>query len=62
MFDQMGSDVKEACSSEKGDRERRNKGAFCLYESRLDNAKDSHYRCWIGIDLRTGEGQARVSC
>lgn len=62
LFDQMGPDVKEACSSEKGDRERRNKGAVCLYETRLDSPTDSHYRCWIGIDLRTGNGAARVPC
>ena len=62
LFDQMGPDVKEACSSEKGDRERRNKGAVCLYETRLDDPNDSHYRCWIGIDLRTGDGSARVPC
>lgn len=62
LFDQIGPDTKETCSSEKGDRERRNKGAYCLYHARLENPTDSHYRCWIGIDLRTGEGQVRTSC
>ena len=62
LFDQMGPDVKEACSSEKGDRERRNKGAVCLYEAHLAAPGDSQYPCWIGIDLRTGDGSARVPC
>jgi hypothetical protein len=63
LFDQIGPDVKDSCSvSEKGDRERRKKGALCLYETRLDSPTDSHYRCWIGIDLRTGEADVRVSC
>lgn len=62
LFDQMGPDVKDSCSTEQGDRERRNKGAVCLYETRLDSPTDSHYRCWIGIDILTGAGSARVSC
>jgi hypothetical protein len=63
LFDQIGPDLKDSCgASDKGDRERRKKGALCLYETRLDSPTDSHYRCWIGIDLRTGEGDVRVSC
>jgi hypothetical protein len=62
MFDMLGPDAKEACGDAKGGRERRKKGVFCTYTARLENAKNSHYRCWIGIDLRTGEGQVRTSC
>jgi hypothetical protein len=63
LFEQIGPDLKDGCGvSEKGDRERRKKGALCLYETRLDSPTDSHYRCWIGIDLRTGEGDVRTSC
>lgn len=63
LFDQIGPDVKDTCvASNKGDRERRKKGALCLYETQLDSPTDSHYRCWIGIDLRAGEGDVRVSC
>lgn len=63
LFDQIGPDVKEGCAiTNKGDRERRRKGAVCLYETQLDSPTDSHYRCWIGIDLRNGEGDVRVSC
>jgi hypothetical protein len=62
LFDQLGPDVKETCSDATGDRERRNKAAVCTYTARLENPQNSHYRCWIGIDLRTGAGSARVSC
>lgn len=63
LFDQIGPDVKDRCGpTNTGDRERRKKGAVCLYETQLDSPTDSHYRCWIGIDLRTGEGDVRVPC
>ena len=62
LFDQIGPDTKEACGQEQSDRERRNKGVLCQYSARLDGPSDSHYRCWIGIDLRTGAGQVRTSC
>ncbi|WP_374580069.1 hypothetical protein [Pseudoduganella sp.] len=62
VFDQIGPDAKVKCSSETRDRERRNKGVSCTYTARLDHQKDFHYRCWIGINLRSGEGDVRVSC
>lgn len=62
VFDQMGPDAKLQCSTEKGDRERRNKGALCTYTAKLGAPSESHYRCWIGVDLRTGEGNQGVSC
>lgn len=62
VFDQMGADAKVQCSAEKGDRERRNKGAVCTYTAKLTSVGDFHYRCWIGINLRTGEGDQGVSC
>lgn len=62
VFDQMGPDAKVRCSSEDGDRERRNKGALCSYSAKLNSPADSHYRCWIGINLRTGEGSQGISC
>jgi hypothetical protein len=63
LFDQIGPDLKDSCGiSDTGDRERRKKGVLCLYETQLDSPTDSHYRCWIGIDLRTGAGDVRVSC
>ena len=62
VFDQMGPDAKVRCSFEKGDRERRNKGALCTYTAKMSNAGESHYRCWIGVDLKTGDGKQGVSC
>lgn len=62
LFEQIGPDVKPVCDDAKGYRERRKKGAFCTYTARLENPANAHYRCWIGIDLRTGEGDVRVPC
>lgn len=62
VFDRIGPDAKVTCSSEKGDRERRNKGVSCTYAAQLNDPKESHYRCWIGINLRTGDGDVRISC
>lgn len=63
VFEQIGPDVEPVCESgEKGYRVREKKGIYCSYTPRLENPKNSHYRCWIGIDLRTGEGDVRVSC
>ena len=62
VFDQIGPDAKVKCSSEQGDRERSKKGVSCIYTAKLSNPKDSHYTCWVGINLRTGDGDVRVSC
>lgn len=62
VFDQIGPDVKPVCDDAKGYRERRKKGVYCSYTAHLENPQNSHYRCWVGINLRTGEGDVRVSC
>jgi hypothetical protein len=62
VFDQIGPDAKVKCSSEKLDRERSKKGVSCIYTAQLSDPKDFHYSCWIGINLRTGNGDVRVSC
>ncbi len=62
VFEQIGPDVQPTCSDEKGYRVREKKGVYCSYTPRLENPKNSRYRCWIGINLRTGEGDVRVSC
>jgi hypothetical protein len=62
VFEQIGPDVEPVCSDQKGYRVREKKGVYCSYTPRLENPKNSHYRCWIGINLRTGEGDVRVSC
>lgn len=63
LFEQIGPDVKNSCGvTDQGDRRRKKKGILCLYETQLDGPGDSHYRCWIGIDLNTGDGDVRVPC
>lgn len=62
VFEQIGPDVKPVCDDAKGNRVREKKGVYCSYTARLENPKNPHYRCWIGINLRTGEGDVRVSC
>lgn len=62
VFEQIGPDIKPVCNDEKGYRVREKKGVYCSYTARLENSANSHYRCWIGINLRTGEGDVRVSC
>lgn len=62
VFDQIGPDAKIKCSPEKRDRERRKKGVSCIYTAQLNDPKDFHYTCWIGVNLRTGDGDVRVSC
>ena len=62
VFDQIGPDAEVKCSSEKLDRARSKKGISCIYTAQLNNPKDFHYTCWIGINLRTGDGDARVRC
>ena len=62
VFEQIGPDVKPVCSDAQGYRVREKKGVYCSYTPRLENPKNSHYRCWIGINLLTGEGDVRVGC
>jgi hypothetical protein len=62
VFDQIGPDAKVKCSSEKGDRERRKNGVSCVYTAHLNDPRDFHYTCWVGINLRTGDGDVRISC
>lgn len=62
VFDSIGPDVAGTCSGEQGDRVRDKKGVHCSYSARLDDPKDTHYRCWIGVNLRTGDTVGTVSC
>jgi hypothetical protein len=62
VFDSIGPDLPETCSGEKGDRMRDKKGVHCSYSAKLDDPKDTHYRCWIGVNLRTGDSVGTISC
>jgi hypothetical protein len=62
IFDSIGPDERDMCSTAKGDRER-NKGAVqCMYTAKDAYDPTVSYRCWIGVDLRSGKGIPTVSC
>ncbi|TFW28532.1 hypothetical protein E4O92_21125 [Massilia horti] len=62
IFDSIGPDLPETCSGETGDRMRDKQGIHCSYTAEHKGTKDGPYRCWIGLDLRTGESVGTVSC
>lgn len=49
IFDSIGPDIKAACTTGKGERERRKDRVWCFYLPR------SGYECYFGFDLRTGK-------
>jgi hypothetical protein len=56
MFTSMPPDFKPTCSGEKGDRDRRKGNLYCT----CHNGKE--YRCFIGLNLRTGKSIGAGSC
>lgn len=56
LFDQIGPDVKDACSSDPNYRERRKGHLDCSY------TKENGYQCFLGIDLRTGKSTHGSIC
>jgi hypothetical protein len=62
IFDSIGPDYPETCSDAKGDRHRRKKGVVCDYTAQDEKTKDGPYRCWIGVNLRTGDTVSTISC
>jgi hypothetical protein len=62
IFDSIGPDLPETCTGERGDRMREKKGIHCSYTAQDKGSKDGPYRCWIGLDLRTGDSIGTVSC
>lgn len=56
MFESMYPDFKPTCNAEKGDRDRRKGNLYCTYHP------GEGYRCFIGIDLRTGNSIAGGTC
>ena len=59
MFDSIGPDIHPTCGQQKGERERRKRGVDCVYSAQ---GEGKGYRCWIGLNLRTGESIPTVSC
>lgn len=62
IFDSIRPDARDMCSSKKGDRERSRGGVQCMYTAKDANAAGKGYRCWIGVDLISGQGLPTVSC
>jgi hypothetical protein len=56
IFDSIYPDAKVKCSDEKGERLRRKKDVWCIYQPR------DGYRCFLGFDLRTGDSIPGGSC
>lgn len=57
IFDSIGPDLRDSCSAEDGGRDRRKGGVQCTYRR-----KDGSYRCWVGVNLRTGSSYPTVGC
>ena len=56
MFNGMGVDVKNKCSSEVGERMRQKKELICLRSSK------GKYSCYFSFDLKTGKSSAGSIC
>ena len=56
LFQQIGPDVKDACSADPHYRERRKGHLDCAY------TKENGYECFFGIDLRTGKSKSGSIC
>lgn len=59
MFDSIGPDIHPTCDQQKGERERRKRGVNCVYSAQ---GEGKGYRCWIGLNLRTGESVPTIGC
>lgn len=63
IFDSIDSDYAEGTYSDaKGDRHRSKKGVVCDYTAQDEKDKDGPYRCWIGVNLQTGDTVNTISC
>ena len=62
IFDSIGPDLPATCSGEKEDRTRNKQGIHCSYTAEDKGTKEGPYRCWIGLDLRTGASIGLVGC
>jgi hypothetical protein len=62
LFDSIGPGHPDICGDEKRDQERRRKGIACFYTAKDEKDKDGPYRCWIGLDLRTGNTINTITC
>ena len=56
IFESLYPDAKVTCSGEKGERLRSKRNVWCIYQP------SDGYRCFLGINLRTGESIPGGSC
>lgn len=59
IFDSIGPDAPMSCAQNQGNRDRNKQGIQCTF---TPGKSDTAYRCWIGLDLRTGQSISTVSC
>lgn len=57
IFNSIGPDMRDTCSGADGDRDRSKGGVQCTYRR-----EDGSYRCWVGVNLRTGTSYPTVDC
>jgi hypothetical protein len=62
IFNSIGPDDPEVCDNAKGYRQRHKKGIDCDYTAEDEKSKNGPYRCWIGLNLRTGDTVGTISC
>jgi hypothetical protein len=62
VFDGIGPDQPMSCSDARGDRHRRKQGIVCFYTAHDEKDKDGPYRCWIGLNLKTGATIGTIAC
>ena len=62
VFDALGPDLTSTCTGEVGDRTREKKGITCMYTAQDVKSKEGPYRCWIGLNLKTGESVSTSGC
>jgi hypothetical protein len=62
IFESIGPDVQPTCNGGQGDRDRRRKGIYCTYDPADTKSEQGPYRCWIGVNLVSGEAENNVSC
>lgn len=62
VFDSLGPDLATTCSGDTGDLARAKKGITCIYTAQDAKTREGPYRCWIGLNLKTGESIPTSSC
>lgn len=62
IFDSIGPDERDGCSTTAGDRERNKEAVQCMFTAKSANDPALGYRCWIGVDLTSGKGIPTVPC